>query len=85
MKRPHALWWAAPLAVGLCERGPAASRATHPSDHRTDRSHTGERLLVSERLGVVERVRATGLEAGGLAPPAGRPPRRLLRRLRRLG
>jgi hypothetical protein len=45
MKRPHALWGAAPLAVGLCDRGPAASRATHPSDHRTDRLHTGERLL----------------------------------------
>jgi hypothetical protein len=30
MKRPHALWWAAPLAVGLFDRGPAASRATHP-------------------------------------------------------
>jgi hypothetical protein len=29
----------APLAVGLCDRGPAASRATHPSDHRTDRLH----------------------------------------------
>jgi hypothetical protein len=28
--RPHALWWAAPLVVGLCDRRPAASRATHP-------------------------------------------------------
>jgi hypothetical protein len=25
MKRPDALWWAAPLAVVLCDRGPAAS------------------------------------------------------------
>jgi hypothetical protein len=48
MKRPHALWWAAPLAVGLCDRGPAASRATHPSDHRA-RFHTGECLLGARR------------------------------------
>jgi hypothetical protein len=34
MKRPHALWGTAPLAVVLFDRGPAASRATHPSDHR---------------------------------------------------
>ena len=32
MKRPHALWWAARLAAMLFDRGPAASRATHPSD-----------------------------------------------------
>jgi hypothetical protein len=49
MKRPPALWWAVPLAVGLCDRGPAASRATHPSDHRTDRPPTVERLLGARR------------------------------------
>jgi hypothetical protein len=49
MTRPPALWGAAPLAVGLCDRGPAASRATQPSDHRTDRLHTGERLLGARR------------------------------------
>jgi hypothetical protein len=46
MKRPHALWGAAPRwAVMLFDRGPAASRATHPSDHRTDRLHTGNASL----------------------------------------
>jgi hypothetical protein len=49
MKRPPTLWGAAPLAVGLCDRGPAASRATQPSDHRTDRLHTGDRLLGARR------------------------------------
>jgi hypothetical protein len=49
LKRPHALWGAAPLAVGLLDRGPAASRATHPNDHRTDRLHRGERLLGARR------------------------------------
>jgi hypothetical protein len=49
MKRPHAWSGAAPLAVVLSDRGPAASRATHPSDHRTDRPPTVERLLGARR------------------------------------